>query len=287
MNLIRNITAFLADRVAESDVLWNLTSKTIVRWSQYLCQERRNLEARRVVVRDPALRRIVNDAKVIAGPFEGMDYAQTASFCSAYFPKILGAYEYELVPRILACLRRGYSSVVDVGAAEGYYAVGFALKSPVSKVIAYEQSPRARKQLRILARTNKVLERIEIRERCERIDMMNLPSVPGLLIVDCEGYEEVLLDSGVIQHLKGWDFLIETHDGFSRGVTRRLAERFASSHNVEAVDTVHDLDKADQFLPNVIRHLPREDQDLLLSEQREHATLRWLFCSSKEAMSSA
>jgi len=281
MIILRDISAFLADRVAESDFFCGIISKTIVRWSQYLCQERRNVEARRVVAADPLLQGIIKEAKVTGGPFHGMEYGKTSSFCSAYYPKILGTYEMELIPAIKTFLEKGYCHIVDIGAADGFYAVGFALKSPESKIIAYEQSPRARKQLGILARTNGVQDSIEIRERCERNDMMSLPATPGLLIVDCEGYEEVLLDDPVIKHLKDWDFLIETHDGFSRGVTRRLIERFHATHNVTVIDTIHDLDKADHYTPEVIQHLKRQDQDLLLSEQREHATLRWLLCHSK------
>ena len=281
MSISRNLSAFFADFVANSDILWKLTSKTIVRWSQYLCQERRNVEARRVVAADPGLQGILKEAKVIGGPFQGMEYGKTSSFCSAYYPKILGTYEMELIPVINAFIEKGYCHIVDVGAADGFYAVGFALKSPKSKIIAYEQSPRARMQLGILARTNGVQDSIEIRERCERSDMISLPATSGLLIVDCEGYEEVLLDNPVIKHLKDWDFLIETHDGFSRGVTQKLIERFKPTHNVIVIDTIHDLDKADHYMPEAIQHLKRQDQDLLLSEQREHATLRWLLCHSK------
>lgn len=281
MSSARDIFAALADRVAQKNILWNIFSKTIVRWSQYLCQERRNVEARRIVATDPGLYRVFKDAKVIGGPFQGMEYGKTSSFCSAYYPKILGTYEMELIPVINAFLEKGYCNIVDIGAADGFYAVGFALKSSESKIIAYEQSPRARKQLGILARTNGVQDSIEIRERCERSDMMSLPVTPGLLIMDCEGYEEVLLDDPVIKRLKDWDFLIETHDGFSRGVTRKLIERFKPTHNVTIIDTIHDLDKADHYTPEAIQHLKRRDQDLLLSEQREHATLRWLFCHSK------
>jgi hypothetical protein len=73
MSITRNISAIVADRIAQSDYLWKFTSKTIVRWSQYLCQERRSVEARRVVVADPRLHRIFKDAKVTGGPFQGME----------------------------------------------------------------------------------------------------------------------------------------------------------------------------------------------------------------------
>ena len=281
MSIMRNISASVADRISESDYLWEFISRSFVRWTQYLCQSRREVESQRIIKHDPALKEIFSNALVIKGPFAGMNYAHATTFCSAYHPKILGTYEAELIPVIKAFLDRGYSTVVDVGAADGFYAVGFALKSPESKIIAYEQSPRARKQLGILARTNGVQDSIEIRERCESADLLTLPDSGGLMIMDCEGYEDVLLEQSTIARLSRWDFLIETHDGFSRGVTRRLIERFNASHDVTVVDTVHDLDKADRYLPPCIAHLPRIHQDLLLSEQREHATLRWLVCHSR------
>ena len=278
MSAFRNLSASFADTVAHSDFLWNVVSRTAVRWSQYLCQSRRSLEAERLVQNDALLSKSIGACVVMEGPFAGMNYGRTASFCSAYHPKILGTYERELVPAIESLLAKKHRIIVDVGAADGFYAVGFALRLESSRVIAYEQSPRARKQLSLLARTNGVDGRIEIRERCELSDMMALPKTPGLLIVDCEGYEEVLLSVDSIAHLRHWDFLIETHDGFSREVTRRLVERFSATHEVEIVETIHDLDKADHFAPQVIRHLSRQDQDLLLAEQREHATLRWIVC---------
>jgi hypothetical protein len=101
------------------------------------------------------------------------------------------------------------------------------------------------------------------------------------MIIDCEGYEEVLLAEEVIIKLAGWDFLIETHDGYSRGVTQRLIRRFSATHDVRIQDTVHDLDKADRFPQERLAGLRREDQDLLMAEEREGANLRWLYCKAR------
>jgi hypothetical protein len=287
MKIVRNISAAIADRYGESDLLWNLASKSVVRWCQYLCQSRRMVETRRIVRGDRGLHQIFSEAKVIRGPFEGMSYGRADSFCSAYFPKILGVYEQELESVILKALSSNYPVVVDVGAAEGYYAVGFALRSPASRIITFEQSPVARRQLRLLAEANGVSGKIEMRERCEPEDLMNLKAERGLMIVDCEGYEDRLLSPELIAHLHQWDFLVETHDGFVKGVTLRLQDRFRETHHVIVVETVHDLDKADRFPLRVLSHLSRNDQDLLLSEQREHATLRWIFCKAGQASETA
>lgn len=286
MAFARNLSAFLADRVAGSDFLWKIVSRTVVRWSQYLCQSRRAAESLRIVQNDQTLKKIFSQAKVIGGPFEGMSYGEAKSFCSSYFPKILGTYEAELIPTINTLLKGGYETVVDVGAAEGYYAVGFALKSPTSRVIAFEQSALAREQLRILSKANAVSGKIEVRGQCELHDLLRLPASRGLVILDCEGYEEKLLATDLIRQLRQWDFLIEAHDGFVRGVTKLLQDRFHETHDVAVIETVHDLDKADRFPMEILGHLSRRDQDLLLSEQREHATLRWMFCKARKTSNS-
>src|SRR5215208_3855790 len=69
------------------------------------------------------------DLKVLSGIFAGMRYVRDAVGGQLY-PKLLGTYELELVPVIQALNRKRVARIVDVGAAEGYYAVGLALCNP-------------------------------------------------------------------------------------------------------------------------------------------------------------
>lgn len=62
---------------------------------------------------------------ILSGPFKGLMYPRE-SVGSAWAPKLLGTYESELSPTIERIVSGGYRSVVDIGAAEGYYAVGLA-----------------------------------------------------------------------------------------------------------------------------------------------------------------
>src|SRR5207302_964150 len=64
---------------------------------------------------------------VNSGPFKGMLYIGTA-FCSAYIPKLIGTYERELTNIVEEICARMPPLIVDVGAAEGYYAIGFATR---------------------------------------------------------------------------------------------------------------------------------------------------------------
>ena len=240
---------------------------------------RENHEAERIVANSPKLRAALNERVVIAGPFQGMKYGDTEARCSALYPKLLGTYENELAGVVVDALVKRPPVVVDIGAADGYYAVGFAFRNPETRVIAFEQNPRAQVELRKLAELNGVTARIDVRGHCGPEDIAQLGADGGLVIVDCEGFEDVILSEENIRHLAGWDFIIETHDGFSPEVTKRLEERFAATHEIRRIDTIHDFDKLDHVRVPLLDGLPRRQADRMLAEGREHACLRWLYCT--------
>lgn len=66
---------------------------------------------------------------VMEGPIKGMDFLpQSAEGC--HIAKLLGCYEQPLLPYIEAAIQAGYPTIVNIGCAEGYYAVGMARRMP-------------------------------------------------------------------------------------------------------------------------------------------------------------
>lgn len=281
MSHLKSTVRVIAKAMVSNDALWTPLSKTLVRGSQFLCAMRDNHEADVIASSHPPLREALAKNTILAGPFAGMRYGDTQAMCSALYPKLLGTYEHELASAFDEALAREYSLVVDIGAADGYYAVGFAFRNPSSRVIAFDQDPRARAELSKLAALNGVTERIEIRERCDPQDLAGFEGKSGLMIVDCEGFEEVLLTEERIGTLEKWDFIIETHDGISPEVTSTLKQRFEKTHRVETIEAVHDFDKLDHLDVPLLHGLPRRSADRVLAEGREHACLRWLVCKAR------
>ena len=72
---------------------------------------------------------------VAAGPFAGMRYAGLPSGSTAG-PKLLGSYESEIAAWIEGLCGARLDTIVDVGCAEGYYAVGMAMRCPAARVLA-------------------------------------------------------------------------------------------------------------------------------------------------------
>jgi hypothetical protein len=87
------------------------------------------------------------------------------------------------------------------------------------------------------------------------------------------------LGSAVISHLRNWDFVVETHDGLVPGITKTLLARFADTHETVVIEAVHDFDKADHVSVPILEGLERRTIDRILSEGREHACLRWIYCT--------
>ncbi len=260
------------------DPLWKIISKVLIYPSQLLRSLRMDCESERIIARIPELRDALEARKVIAGPFKGMSYGNLEAHCSVLAPKLLGVYELELTPFFEEAISRDHRTIVDVGAAEGYYAIGLAMKSPGASVIAFEQEPDARRELAKLAALNGVAGRIDVRERCEPEHLMALDPQGGLLIMDCEGYEEILLTRTVIEHLRLWDFIIEVHDGIRPDATKTLESRFRSTHSSRRVEIINDLNRADHVTLPVLSNLTRGQKNRLLSEGRQHVTVRWLIC---------
>lgn len=173
---------------------------------------------------------------VHGGPFENMKYLEQATG-SQLFPKILGSYEEPLHCWIEDAIRREYDAIIDVGCAEGYYAVGMALKSPRSVIYAYDTDEAARAMCNDLARLNGVAERVNLYPECTYDELQRCISSRTLIICDIEGYELALLKPERAPALLHADMIVESHDslyGYGN-ITEELIKRFCKSHKIEII----------------------------------------------------
>jgi hypothetical protein len=214
---------------------------------------------------------------VLGGPFAGMRYVGQ-SVGSMWWPKILGAYELELADIIRdLCLARP-AWIVDVGAAEGYYAVGFAWRCPDARVVAFEAEPAGRELQAQLAALNGVSDRLQIEGFCDHDALRRAlaSATPGgLLICDIEGGERDLLDPALVPALTDgrWTLLVEIHDHVDPTIINILIDRFHATHTVEEIVT----------RPRHARDLPVSARNGFLArwvptylDERRPAPMRWL-----------
>jgi hypothetical protein len=186
------------------------------------------------------LGKLADPKRIAQGPFEGMGYLPLGPSRSA-LPMLLGTYESEISLAVEAICEARCDRIVNIGAGEGYYAVGMALRNPGARIVGFEMNPSARYYTRQLARRNGVRPRIKILGECTTttleaaLEGAERPAV----ICDCEGAEDVLLDPLRVPSLRRTLILVETHEGMIAGVNRRLHDRFTPTHEVELIPSRH------------------------------------------------
>lgn len=215
--------------------------------------------------------------RVAGGPFTGMRYIR-GSVGSAYVPKLLGMYERELNDAVEQVCAKKVDLIVDIGAAEGYYAVGLARRNPQARVIAFEMEEKGRAALAEMTRLNEVQDRVEIRGKCEVADLRAVLAGAdrALVVCDAEGYEEKLLDPDAVPALRRAYILAEMHDFISRGITEKISERFSKTHTVVRIwqEERSRLELPFRTLGTML--LPRRYLDWAVSEWRPEQ-MSWLW----------
>ncbi len=214
---------------------------------------------------------------VQSGPFAGMDYPFAATE-GAGASRLLGIYEASLTPVIEKIITGPYRRVIDVGCAEGYYAVGLARQMPHVQVIARDANPVALQNCAKLAGVNGVAARITLGGLMQHQDFDTCADQRTVVICDIEGAEADLLDPIHAKGLRDADILVETHDCITPGLSTLIFNRFAATHDIQRFDRV--LDPA--ALPDWTHHLSDLDRVLMLWEWRTGPT-PWLWMTRKDA----
>jgi hypothetical protein len=222
------------------------------------------------------------DLAVAHGPFKGLRYPSAQSAASALLPKLLGCYESELHPVIDELLKNRYEAIVDIGCAEGYYAIGLALRKPGATVFAYDLNPHAQLACAQMAKLNNVADRIHIRERCDQETLRSIALGDRALIVsDCEGYEATLFTREIAEYLAKHDLVIETHDSVDIETSARIRAAFAGTHDIRSIRSVDDIEKAHSYRYPELDFFGLRERHRILREQRANI-MEWLVMTSKQ-----
>ena len=225
---------------------------------------------RSVLIQNTLLRQ--QGTAVMQGPLQGLDFLpQSAEGC--HIAKLLGCYEQPLQTFIEAAIQKQYATILNIGCAEGYYAIGMALRMPSTRVLAHDLNPKAQEICTALAQKNKVADRVRIGGLFTPSDFAAYAGQDVLLMCDIEGAERELLNPELAPALKGMDLIVESHECLIPGITQLLIDRFKGTHKITLVqdDGQRRLEKPPQWFVN-LAHL---DQLLATWEWRSGPT-PWL-----------
>jgi hypothetical protein len=218
------------------------------------------------------------------GPFRGMRYIDS-SFGSAYIPKLIGTYERELSAIVEEVCASNSATIIDIGAAEGYYAIGFARRLPNAKILAYELQPEGRAKIAEMALLNNVSDQVEIRGQCNEAEFAKLleEHPTALYFLDVEGFEENLLTISTLPHIHFATLIVETHDFIVPGITDKLVDMFSKTHSIKRILS-EDRESSDMLWTSLgTRVLPSRFILWAVSEHRP-ARMEWLYLRPRKTI---
>jgi hypothetical protein len=189
-------------------------------------------------IADVILRHEARHGKIISGPFAGSKYVGK-SVGSVFLPKVLGVYEKELHTAIYALQAKAIASIAIIGAAEGYYVIGFSKLFPHAKIFAYESEEEGRRLLAQNCALNNCNEKIKIEGFCDKKAFLDLlkNEAPQLIVMDIEGGEDELLNRDVLDLLKNSSMIVELHPWIAPGIKEKLIELLGGSHHCSVISS--------------------------------------------------
>lgn len=208
--------------------------------------------------------------EVQTGPFKGMTVTEHPVWDDGNAGlKLLGAYEHELWPAIEYAIERKPSAVMNVGCAEGYYAVGLKRRLPTTPVYATDIDANSLQMCSDMAASNGVPMMLQV--GCRTAEEMLLGCSNALYVLDVEGAELDLLDPLYCADLYTADIIVECHD-FLKPVSLSLAQRFSGTHDVDFIEPqMPDVPRYQKLLDP----LPMGTKLIALTEKRPMPTV-WL-----------
>ncbi len=211
----------------------------------------------------------IQSANAGFGPFSHTRRKSVKAYGSALYPKLTGTYESELHETIEIACQRQYDVIVDIGCAEGFYAVGLALRIPDTSILAYDITSNARDACRELAVANNVAERIAVLPYCDSAELdRHCRGRRCLIICDCEGYERFLFNETAAEACAHSDLIIEVHDFVCEHTGSHLMAVFDKTHVCQRVDAVPWQDKVGLLPPAVATTLSKSFLRAILDEYR-------------------
>lgn len=215
------------------------------------------------------------------GPFEGMRLIN--KFCwgdGDISTKLLGMYEQELHGALMEVSKERYGSIVDVGCAEGFYAIGLARFFKDITVHAFDLNNQALAVAKEAAAVNGVEGLVSFDNDCTQDRLIDIIESAGrsFIFCDCEGYElDLLCSPRTSVRLKSSDILVECHDFINGHITPGLFKYYLPTHKI-------DLIWAGGRNPNafpILANLTDQEKWGLVNENRM-CQQHWLFMRAKE-----
>lgn len=241
----------------------------------HVCAIRREMLGRRI--------HEMADGRVLYGDFNGLQLVSYRWGARDIGSMIFGEYERHIV-ELINQLDKSYSTFIDVGAADGFFAVGFLYNNRMLNSICFESSSEGRDSIAINARANLVEEKVLILGTASQKFAMELSAESGIeldkciFLFDIEGAEFELLSRENLSILRNSILVVELHKE-SGDYELKLNQLCEEASEFFTISNIH-RKSTNTFEYKELESWPDEDRQIIFSEGRRYS-MTWLAFTPK------
>lgn len=249
---------------------------------KYVLVRRSNRDFMRItgIRRELLGRRIYEEASgsVLYGDFKGLKLVSHRWGARDLGSIMLGEYERNIVEYINK-VDASRTTFVDVGAADGFYAVGLLHNGRMERSICYESSEDGRRSIGVNARANGVQNAISIRGTASKLFAEELLKELGdelknsVFLFDIEGGEFDLLTNDNLEILQNSILIIELHKE-AGDYESKVANLYLNGKDTHKIHTIK-RNGANPFQFKELENWPDEDRQIVFSEGRRYS-MTWI-----------
>lgn len=203
--------------------------------------------------------------RVYFGPFSGLKIPQKLVKVLT-LTEIIGLYESCLHNVFSDLLNRDIKNVMIVGGNNGYYAAGLSYIFNPKKLWVYETAVHLHQNISLWFENNN-LSTIQLLGEANQKEFNAINDNVDLLLMDCEGFEKVLLNPEEFQWQKKSDIIVELHPFYEENLVQLFTANFSQTHTIQLI---YDDFNEDYKVTTILKGLN------LTIEYDKHPNHRWI-----------
>ena len=208
--------------------------------------------------------------RVVAnGPFANMKMNSQTWGGFDINAKILGTYESHVIDELIAISQTNSGPFIDIGAADGFFAIGAVISGIADETYAFEVDDLSRCSIAKNASDNNLSESIHIREvaNTQTISDVLKKERKAKILIDIEGGEYELLDYDFLDKISKCDVIVELHPNLIESGFRKQEKLITRLENYFHVKFFKKLSLLTTDFPE-LANLSDDKRLLALSENR-------------------
>mgnify|MGYP001177709065 CR=1 FL=1 len=220
--------------------------------------------------------------KVKFGPFKGLKLSKNCAWGKLDLgSQCLGLYEKQLLSEIEKIKPKEFSNFINIGAADGYYAIGMLMSKKIQRALCFEKSIKGRNSIIENWKLNNCVGKLEIQNKADEKNLLKLPKRfldKALIIIDIEGDEFDILSKNVLETIRNTTIIIEIHNWVEDFLFKyqTLLETANNFFNIQIIKNT----SRNTYNSNKLREFT-DDNRLLISSEHRPCLMRFLKFSPK------